>query len=144
MKTVTYHIPNISCGHCVHTIKMEVAELKGVESVEASADSKTATIAFDLPAPFPCPFGDPLWNATVPQLREIHGHGQSAQRFVELRGHRYLGRKENQTDGIGELRQKRKEHVLREGRHLVQIEDHHHSLSCVDRNGGSERPHADE
>ena len=50
MKTVTYHIPNISCGHCVHTIKMEVAELKGVESVEASADSKTATIAFDLPA----------------------------------------------------------------------------------------------
>lgn len=50
MKTVTYRIPNISCGHCVHTIKMEVADLEGVKSVEASADSKTATIAFDPPA----------------------------------------------------------------------------------------------
>jgi copper chaperone CopZ len=50
MKTVTYHIPNISCGHCVHTIEMEVAELTGVKSVDASADSKTATVAFDLPA----------------------------------------------------------------------------------------------
>jgi len=50
MKTVTYSIPNISCGHCVHTIKMEVADLEGVQSVDASADSKTATILFDLPA----------------------------------------------------------------------------------------------
>ena len=41
MTTVTYNIPNISCGHCVHTIKMEVSDLAGVESVEASADTKT-------------------------------------------------------------------------------------------------------
>ena len=50
MKTVTYSIPNISCGHCVHTIQTEVGELVGVQSVDASADTKTATISFDAPA----------------------------------------------------------------------------------------------
>ncbi len=48
--TVTYKIPNISCNHCVHTIKMEVGDLAGVQSVEASVDEKTATITFDAPA----------------------------------------------------------------------------------------------
>ena len=50
MKTVTYTIPNISCGHCVHTIQMEVGDLEGVMEVNASNDSKTAVIAFDEPA----------------------------------------------------------------------------------------------
>ena len=50
MTTVTYNIPNISCGHCVHTIKMEVGEIEGVKSVDASQDSKQATITFDSPA----------------------------------------------------------------------------------------------
>lgn len=50
MKTITYKIPNISCGHCVHTIKMEVSDLQGVKSVDASADQKTATVTFDEPA----------------------------------------------------------------------------------------------
>ena len=50
MKTVTYTIPNISCMHCVHTIKSEVAELAGVKSVEANAQTKKATITFDEPA----------------------------------------------------------------------------------------------
>lgn len=50
MKTVTYNIPNISCGHCVYTIKMEVGDIVGVQSVEASANNKTATITFDDPA----------------------------------------------------------------------------------------------
>ncbi len=49
MTTVTYHIPNISCKHCVHTIKMELGELPGVQSVEADADTKKATITFDSP-----------------------------------------------------------------------------------------------
>jgi copper chaperone CopZ len=35
MSTVTYKIPNISCGHCVHTIQSEVSELPGVKSVVA-------------------------------------------------------------------------------------------------------------
>lgn len=50
MTTVTYSIPNISCGHCVHTIQTEVSELDGVRSVEASTETKTATITFDTPA----------------------------------------------------------------------------------------------
>lgn len=50
MKTVTYNIPNISCHHCVHTIQTEVGELEGVKTVEANAQTKQATISFDLPA----------------------------------------------------------------------------------------------
>lgn len=50
MKVVTYSIPNISCGHCVHTIQMEIGELDGVKSVEANASTKTAVIRFDDPA----------------------------------------------------------------------------------------------
>ena len=50
MKTITYKIPNISCGHCVRTIQMEVGDLQGVISIEASADNKTATINFEDPA----------------------------------------------------------------------------------------------
>ena len=50
MTTVTYTIPNISCGHCVHTIKSEVSELPGVNTVEADVAAKVATITFDAPA----------------------------------------------------------------------------------------------
>jgi len=50
MKTVTYSIPNISCNHCVHTIKSEIGELAGVKSVDASAQTKQATIVFEPPA----------------------------------------------------------------------------------------------
>jgi copper chaperone CopZ len=50
MSTVTYSIPNISCGHCVHTIQSEVSELEGVQSVVANQEARTATITFDVPA----------------------------------------------------------------------------------------------
>lgn len=50
MNTVTYSIPNISCGHCVHTIKSELIELPGIKSVDADMASKTATISYDAPA----------------------------------------------------------------------------------------------
>jgi copper chaperone CopZ len=50
MNTVTYTIPNISCGHCVHTIKSEVSELAGVKTVEADMLGKKATITFEPPA----------------------------------------------------------------------------------------------
>jgi copper chaperone CopZ len=50
MTTVKYAIPNISCGHCVHTIQSEVGELPGVQSVQADQESKTAVIVFDAPA----------------------------------------------------------------------------------------------
>jgi copper chaperone len=50
MTTVTYSIPNISCMHCVHTIKTEVGELPGVASVEADATTRVTTISFEPPA----------------------------------------------------------------------------------------------
>ena len=50
MKTVTYTIPNISCGHCVHTIKNEVGDLEGVKSVDADQETKQATISYEEPA----------------------------------------------------------------------------------------------
>lgn len=50
MTTVKYSIPNISCGHCVHTIQSEVSEIAGVEKVVADQVSKTATITFNAPA----------------------------------------------------------------------------------------------
>ena len=50
MTTVTYSIPNISCGHCVHTIQTELADLSGVQIVKASEDTKKVEIVFDAPA----------------------------------------------------------------------------------------------
>ena len=50
MQTKEYMIPNINCGHCEHTIKMEVGELAGVALVEASHETKSATVSFDNPA----------------------------------------------------------------------------------------------
>jgi len=50
MNTLTLHVPNISCAHCVHTIKTEVGELPGVKTVEANEQTKVVTIAFDPPA----------------------------------------------------------------------------------------------
>ena len=50
MTTVTYNIPNISCGHCVHTIQTEVGDLQGVSSVLANQDDMTATISYEPPA----------------------------------------------------------------------------------------------
>lgn len=50
MTTVTYSIPNISCNHCVHTVKMEVSDLEGVHSVDADVTAKSATIVFEPPA----------------------------------------------------------------------------------------------
>ena len=47
MTTVKYNVPNISCGHCVHTIQSEVAELAGVKSVVASNDTKIIEIQFE-------------------------------------------------------------------------------------------------
>jgi copper chaperone CopZ len=50
MKTITYSVPKISCGHCVHTIQSEVADLAGVKSVKADASTKKVEIVFDNPA----------------------------------------------------------------------------------------------
>jgi len=50
MSTVTYTVPGIHCGHCVHTIKMEVSDLTGVQTVSADLDSKKVVVVYDAPA----------------------------------------------------------------------------------------------
>ena len=50
MSTITLLVPNISCDHCVHTIKTEVAELEGIRRVDADPNSKIVTVDFDAPA----------------------------------------------------------------------------------------------
>ena len=47
---VTYSIPSIHCGHCVHTIQSEVIDLPGVKSVKADQMSRIATIEYEPPA----------------------------------------------------------------------------------------------
>ena len=50
MTEVTYQILNISCGHCVNTIEMELNLLEGVEEAEADQDSRKVRIVFGEPA----------------------------------------------------------------------------------------------
>ncbi len=50
MKTVEYKVPNISCGHCVHTIQMELGDLEGVQVVKADQSDQSVHIEFDSPA----------------------------------------------------------------------------------------------
>ena len=50
MTTITLKAPNISCGHCIHTIETEVKELAGVQLVKAEQETKLVTIGFDSPA----------------------------------------------------------------------------------------------
>ncbi|MFA5837080.1 MAG: heavy-metal-associated domain-containing protein [Bellilinea sp.] len=50
MSTVTYTVPAIHCGHCVHTIKMEVSDLAGVQSVSADMETKKVVVTYDAPA----------------------------------------------------------------------------------------------
>jgi copper chaperone CopZ len=49
MQTKTVKVPNISCGHCVHTIQNELSELEGVTKVVASQDTKTVTVEWQEP-----------------------------------------------------------------------------------------------
>ncbi len=50
MTTVTYSVPNISCGHCVHTIQTELSDLAGIESVIADSDTREVKVIFNAPA----------------------------------------------------------------------------------------------
>ena len=49
MAKQTFAIPNISCGHCVMSIKNELSELAGVKAVEGDPDKKTITVEWDVP-----------------------------------------------------------------------------------------------
>lgn len=50
MTTVTYNVPAMHCGHCTHTIEMEVGALQGVQNVKANLDTKKVEVTFNPPA----------------------------------------------------------------------------------------------
>lgn len=50
MQSKTVTVPNISCGHCTHTVEMELGDIAGVESVKADLDSKQVTVEWGDPA----------------------------------------------------------------------------------------------
>jgi copper chaperone len=43
VKEITLSIPNISCNHCVMTVKRESGFVDGAEFVNGDVDGKTAT-----------------------------------------------------------------------------------------------------
>ena len=49
MTKETLSIPNISCGHCVMTIKNELSDLEGVSAVEGNPEDKSITVEWDSP-----------------------------------------------------------------------------------------------
>ena len=50
MQSKTFTVPNISCGHCVHTHQIKVNELAGVKRVKAEQDSKQVVVEWGEPA----------------------------------------------------------------------------------------------
>ncbi len=63
MESKTFTVPNISCGHCTHTIEMELGELAGVQSVKAEMESKQVSVTWGAPA---------TWAQIEALLREIN------------------------------------------------------------------------
>jgi copper chaperone len=49
MTKETLFIPNISCGHCVMSIKNELSELEGVRTVEGDPGNRSITVEFESP-----------------------------------------------------------------------------------------------
>lgn len=49
MEKQRFTVPNISCGHCVATIKNELQELDGVVRVEGDPESKKITVEWNSP-----------------------------------------------------------------------------------------------
>ena len=63
MSYKTFIVPNISCGHCTHTIEMELGDLEGVTSVKAEQDTQKVTVEWQAPA---------TWDAIEALLQDIN------------------------------------------------------------------------
>jgi copper chaperone len=50
MEKKTFTIENISCGHCLMTIKNELGEIAGIRAVDGNIDTKTITVEWEAPA----------------------------------------------------------------------------------------------
>ena len=44
MKTLTYSVPGISCGHCKNAIEAEVREVAGVDSAIVDIDARVVVV----------------------------------------------------------------------------------------------------
>lgn len=63
MTTKTFTVPNISCGHCTHTIEMELGDLTGVTSAKADQETQQVTVTWEEPA---------TWEKIQSLLQEIN------------------------------------------------------------------------
>ncbi len=45
-----FSIPNISCGHCVMSIKNELGELDGVKTVAGDPETQSIEVEWEAPA----------------------------------------------------------------------------------------------
>ena len=50
METQKLSVPNITCNHCVMTIKREIGEIDGVSNVDGDPDKKEITVEWSAPA----------------------------------------------------------------------------------------------
>ncbi|HET6444255.1 MAG TPA: heavy metal-associated domain-containing protein [candidate division Zixibacteria bacterium] len=60
--TRTFTVPNISCGHCTHTIEMELSDMAGVTRVVADQGSRKVSVDWEEPA---------TWDKIQSLLQEI-------------------------------------------------------------------------
>jgi copper chaperone len=63
MATKSFTVPNISCGHCTHTIEMELGDLSGITRVEADQGTQQVTVVWEEPA---------TWEKIQMLLQEIN------------------------------------------------------------------------
>ena len=49
MEKQIFTVDNITCGHCVMSIKNELSELEGVKAVDGNPDSKEITVEWESP-----------------------------------------------------------------------------------------------
>jgi len=50
MAKTTFSVPNISCDHCVNTIRNELKEVGGVNLMDGDVDNKQITVEYEAPA----------------------------------------------------------------------------------------------
>lgn len=50
MAEKTVNIPDISCGHCLATVKREAGEVDGVNAVDGDVETKNVTFTWGEPA----------------------------------------------------------------------------------------------
>lgn len=62
MARKTFKVPNISCEHCIRTIRREVGALPGVSGVEGEVETQEVTVVYD---------GERTLEKVIETLREI-------------------------------------------------------------------------